>query len=67
MEVATNAPQRIRKRARQVMEKGFFLDRVNSLCTDLTICGGIQSSLLVQPHATDPVATLLYSTAVVAE
>src|SRR5512137_570664 len=67
MEVAANAPQRVGERARQVMEKGFFLDRVNSLCTYLTVRGGIQRSLLVEAHTTDPVAAFLYGAAVVAE
>jgi hypothetical protein len=67
MEVAADAPQRIGERARQVMEKGFFLDRVNCLCTDLSVGGSIQRSFLVQPHTTNPMAAFLNGAAVVAE
>ena len=67
MEVTANTAQRVGKRARKVMEKGFFLDRVNSLCTYVTIRGGIQLTLLIQPHTTDPMAAFLDGAAVVAE
>ena len=67
MEVAANAAQRVRERARQVVEEGFFLDRVHGFSTDLPVRSGIQRALLVEPHSADPVAAFLYGAAVVAE
>ena len=67
MEVAADAAQRVRKRAGQVVEEGFFLDRVHGFRTDLPIRGGVQRAVLVEPHATDPMAAFLYGAAVVAE
>jgi hypothetical protein len=67
MEVAANTAQRVRECAGKVMEKGFFFDRVNGLGTDLAVCGGIQSAILVQPNTTDPVAAILDSAAVITE
>jgi hypothetical protein len=67
MEVAADAAQRVGKRARQVVEEGFFLDRVDGFSTDLSVGSGKQRTVLVESHPADPVAAFLYCAAVVAE